>query len=234
LSNHILIIDDDTLLRRSLAFNLEQAGYRTGTAANGEDALALAERDRPDLVLLDIGLPGMDGLEALQHFREHMNMPIIFLTARRRELDQALGLELGADDYVVKPFDLDVLLARIKAVLRRSQPSPLPSSAKTTLIVGDLMIDPAAHIVKVGEKSVELPPREFELLHALALEPGHVMSAEDLLTRVWGPEYQGEPQVVYVHIRWLRERIEEDPRQPRRIITVRGVGYKLVVGEAPC
>jgi DNA-binding response OmpR family regulator len=231
MANHILLVDDDNLMRRSLAFNLEQAGYRASTAANAEDALALADRDRPDLVLLDIGLPGMDGLEALRHFRERIGMPIIFLTARRRELDQTLGLELGADDYVVKPFDLDVLLARIKAVLRRSQPSSLPSSSKTSLIVGDLMIDPSAHIVKVGEKTIELPPREFELLHALALEPGHVISTEDLLTRVWGAEYQGEPQAVYVHIRWLREKIEEDSRRPRRIITVRGVGYKLAVGE---
>ena len=231
-SNHILIVDDDDLMRRSLAFNLEQAGYRVSTAANAEDALALADRDRPDLVLLDIGLPGMDGLEALHHFRERIEMPVIFLTARRRELDQALGLELGADDYVVKPFGLDVLLARIKAVLRRSQHSPNLSTGTTPLVVGDLVIDPAAHIVTVGGKSIELPPREFELLHTLALEPGHVIPADDLLTRVWGAEYRGESQVVYVHIRWLREKLEEDPHHPRRIITVRGVGYKLVAEEA--
>jgi len=229
---HILIVDDDDLMRRSLAYNLGQAGYRTSTAASAEDALALADRDRPDLVLLDVGLPGMDGLEALHHFRERMQMPVIFLTARRRELDQALGLELGADDYVIKPFDLDVLLARIKAVLRRSRHSFVPSTEMAPLAVGDLVIDPAAHVVTVEGKSVELPPREFALLHALALEPGHVISADDLLTRVWGAEYQGEPQVVYVHIRWLREKLEEDPHHPRRIITVRGVGYKLAMGEA--
>src|SRR5512147_1027123 len=121
MTTHILLVDDDDLLRRSLAFNLEQAGYRVSTAANAEDALALAQRDRPDLVLLDIGLPGTDGLDALRHFDAQVGVPVIFLTARRRELDEVLGLELGADDYVSKPFDLDVLLARIKAVLRRSQ-----------------------------------------------------------------------------------------------------------------
>jgi len=125
---HVLLVDDDNLLRRSLAFNLEQAGYHVITAANAEDALALARYDPPDLVLLDIGLPGMDGLDALRHFRESLGVPVIFLTARRRELDQALGLESGADDYVTKPFDLEVLLARIKAVLRRTQHSAVSST----------------------------------------------------------------------------------------------------------
>jgi len=230
--NHILLVDDDLLLRRSLAFNLEQAGYRVSTAANAEDALALAERDPPHLVLLDIGLPGMDGLEALRRFRARMDVPVIFLTARRRELEQALGLELGADDYVTKPFDRDVLLARIKAVLRRVQRPPAASAEPQPLTVGDLVINPATHQVTVGQRTVELTRREFDLLHALALEAGRVLSAEELLARAWGAEYQGEPQVVYVHIRWLREKLEEDPSRPRRIITVRGVGYKLERQEA--
>lgn len=229
---HILLVDDDLLLRRSLAFNLEQAGYRVSTAANAEDALALAERDRPHLVLLDIGLPGMDGLEALRRFRGHADVPVIFLTARRRELEQALGLELGADDYVTKPFDRDVLLARIKAVLRRTQRPPTAPAEPQPLAVGDLTIDPAMHQVTVGGRAVELTRREFDLLYTLALQPGQVLSAEDLLARVWGAEYEGEPQVVYVHIRWLREKLEEDPRRPQRILTVRGVGYKLQRQEA--
>jgi DNA-binding response OmpR family regulator len=224
---HLLLVDDDALLRRSLAFNLEKAGYRVSTAASAEDSLALARRDPPDLILLDIGLPGMDGLDALRHFQDDLNRPVIFLTARRRELDQALGLELGADDYVTKPFDLDVLLARIKAVLRRSQRSTAPLTEPAPLTVGDVRIDPAAHTVTVGGRPVELPPREFDLLYTLALEAGRVMSVDDLLARVWGAEYEGEPQVVYVHIRWLREKLEEDPHHPRRIVTVRGVGYKL-------
>ena len=225
---HILLVDDDALLRRSLAYNLEQAGYRVSTEATAEDALALAQRHRPDLVILDIGLPGMDGRDALQRFRERTtNVPVIFLTAHRRELDQVLGLELGADDYVTKPFDFDVLAARIKAVLRRTQSVAAPPAPPTTLTIGDITIDPQAHTVTLCGQPIELPPREFDLLYALALEAGHVVTIDDLLTRVWGAEYDGEPQVVYVHIRWLREKLEDNPDGPRRIVTVRGVGYKL-------
>jgi DNA-binding response OmpR family regulator len=227
MSAHILLVDDDDLLRRSLAFNLEKAGYRVSTAANAEDALALAQRDAPDLAVLDIGLPGMDGLEALQHLRTAAGVPVIFLTARRREFDQVLGLELGADDYVTKPFDFDVLAARIKSVLRRTQTSNAIPIAPTPLSVGDLFIDPLAHVVTLNGHTLDLPPREFNVLYALALEAGHVISTNDLIARVWGAEFDGEPQVVYVHIRWLREKLEEDPNQPRRIVTVRGVGYKL-------
>ena len=227
------MVDDDALLRRSLAFSLERAGYAVSTAANAEDALAMAGRDAPDLVLLDIGLPGMDGVQALQRFRETLGVPVIFLTARRRELDQVLGLELGADDYVTKPFDLDVLLARIKAVLRRSQRAPAAASAgPAPLTVGDLVIDPAAHTVTRAGDPVELANREFRLLHVLALNAGRVVAVDDLLRQVWGAEYQGEPQVVYVHIRWLREKLEADAKNPRRLVTVRGVGYKLLPVEA--
>jgi DNA-binding response OmpR family regulator len=226
---HILLVDDDTLLRRSLAFNLEQAGYTVVAAANAEDALAMARRDPPDLVLLDIGLPGMDGLDALRHLKDTLNLPVIFLTARRRELDEVLGLELGADDYITKPFDVDVLLAHIKAVLRRAERAVSASSVERppALVVGDLKIDPLAHTVILAGKDIVLSPREFDLLHTLALEPGRVFSMDELLGRVWGAEFIGQPQVVYVHIRWLREKVEKDPNHPRRILTVRGVGYKL-------
>ncbi len=230
--SHILLVDDDALLRRSLAFNLEQAGYRVSTAASAEDALALAQRDRPDLVLLDIGLPGMDGLDALRHLDAQVGVPVIFLTARRRELDEVLGLELGADDYISKPFDLDVLLARVKVVLRRSEKSSTPAAEPTPLAVGDLLIDPSAHTITIAGRLLDLPPREFDLLHTLALDAGHVVSIDELLARVWGAEYEGESQVVYVHIRWLREKLEDDLDHPRRIITVRGVGYKLESQEA--
>ena len=229
-SAHILLVDDDALLRRSLVLNLEDAGYRASASATAEEALALAERDRPDLILLDIGLPGMDGLDALRHFRSRIGVPVIFLTARRRELDEVLGLELGADDYITKPFDKDVLLARIKTVLRRVAQTevPVPTEKQNApLVVGDLVIDTAAHRVTIGGKPVELPPLEFDLLHTLAENAGHVLSVDDLLDRVWGEEYVGQPQVVYVHIHWLRERLEEDPQVPTRIVTVRGVGYKL-------
>ena len=213
-------------MRRSLAFNLEQAGYRASAAANAEDALALARRDPPDLILLDIGLPGMDGLDALRSFQQRADTPIIFVTARRRELDQALGLELGADDYITKPFDVNVLLARVKAVLRRYERSA-PSTTQERLEVGDLVIEPAAHVVSLAGEPVDLAPREFDLLCALALHAGQVVSVDNLLAQVWGAEYEGETQAVYVHIRWLREKIEADPQTPQRIITVRGVGYKL-------
>jgi DNA-binding response OmpR family regulator len=230
MSKHILIVDDDALLRRSMAFNLEQAGYRASTAANAEDALALARREPPDLVLLDIGLPGMDGLDALRILKQ-MEIPVIFLTARRRELDEVVGLELGADDYITKPFDLSVLLAHIKAVLRRAERDEHPAAAPGPLSFANIVIDPAAHTVMVDGKPVELSPREFDLLHTLAMEPNRVFSVDELLARVWGAEFIGQPQVVYVHIRWLREKIEANPNQPARIHTVRGVGYKLVDKE---
>lgn len=228
MAKHILVVDDDTLLRRSLSLQLEQAGYRTSTAANAEDALALAQRDQPNLILLDIGLPGMDGLEALRRFQDEIDVPVIFVTARRRELDEILGLELGADGYITKPFNPDVLLARVKAVLRRTnRQTPVPLEPKQ-LIVGDLAIDPGAHTVSVSGKPVELTAREFAVLHALALKAGQVLSVDELITRVWGAEFIGQPQVVYVNVRWLREKIEEDPQKPKRILNVRGVGYKLV------
>ena len=231
MAKHILVVDDDALLRRSLSLQLEQVGYRSSTAATAEDALALAERDRPDLILLDIGLPGMDGLEALRHFQKNMDIPVIFVTARRRELDTILGLEMGADDYITKPFNPDILLAHVKAVLRRSARQEAEPHTQAALIVGDIVIDPAAHTVLVIGQQIELTAREFALLHALALKAGRVISIDDLITRVWGAEFMGEPQVVYVHIRWLREKIEEDPNKPKRIINVRGVGYKLVPQE---
>jgi len=228
MASHILIVDDDALVRRSLAFNLEQAGYQASNAESAEDAIGMIKLKRPDLILLDIGLPGMDGLDALKHIKNEFGIPVIFVTARRRELDEVLGLELGADDYITKPFDLNVLLARIKNVFRHVEHPQALEEEKAQLIVDDISIDPAAHIVKVGKETVNLTPREFDLLHAFALQPNKVLSVDELLSTVWGAEFIGQPQVVYVHIRWLREKIEKDPNHPERIITVRGVGYKFV------
>lgn len=228
MSKHILIVDDDALLRRSLAFNLQRAGYQVTTTAAAEDALEAIRLQPPDLILLDINLPGMDGLDALKSFQQTITAPIIFLTARRRELDEVLGLELGADDYITKPFDLDVLLARIKANLRRAQ--RMADERPTGPIeVGNFVIDPAARTVQLENRFLDLSRREFDLLHALALQPGQVIPTDELLTQVWGAEFAGQPQVVYVHIRWLREKVENDPNHPQRIQTVRGVGYKLVL-----
>lgn len=230
MAKHILIVDDDALMRRSLAFNLEQAGFHASTAESAETALSQVRLERPDLVLLDISLPLMDGLDAMRQLKSQFDLPVIFVTARRRELDEALGLELGGDDYITKPFDFNVLVAHIKAVLRRFErttSSPAISSTKP-LVVGVLVVDPESHTVVLSGKQINLPRREFDLLHALAIQPGRVYTVDELLGTVWGAEFVGQPQVVYVHIRWLREKIELDANHPRRIQTVRGVGYKMV------
>ncbi|PKN99172.1 MAG: DNA-binding response regulator [Chloroflexi bacterium HGW-Chloroflexi-4] len=226
----ILVIDDDTLMRRSMAFNLEQAGYKAFTAANAEDGLEIVRKTPPDLVLLDIGLPEMDGLDAIKQIKSISPIPVIFVTARRRELDEVVGLELGADDYITKPFDNDVLLAHIKAVLRRS----IPAAEITTsnpIQAGALYMDPITHTAKLADKNLELSPREFDLLYLLARDRNQVKSTTEILAQVWGAEYYGEPQVVYVHIRWLRQKLELDPNHPKLILTVRGVGYKFSGGE---
>lgn len=215
-------------MRRSLAFHLEQAGYQVHTAADAEDALEFVRNSPPDLVMLDIGLPGKDGLDALREIKAQHNLPVIFLTGRRRELDEVVGLELGADDYITKPFDVDVVLAHIKAVLRRTENNSQPEKMNQILMVGDLEVDPQAHTVTRAGRAVDLSPREFDLLSLLATQPEKVFSTEDILAQVWGAEFVGQPQVVYVHIRWLRQKLEADPDHPTRILTVRGVGYKLV------
>ncbi len=231
MSKNILLVDDDALLRRSLAFRLENAGYPTVTAANAEEALKMVQANPPDLVLLDIALPGMDGLDALKHFRDEYHIPVIFLTGRSRELDEILGLELGAEDYITKPFQLDVLLARIKTVLRRAVSASATTIKPALIQIGKLCVDPIAHVVTMGDEVIELPRLEFGLLYTLALDAGQVISSNDLLARVWGAEFVGEPQVIYVYIRLLREKIEEDPNNPRRIVNIHGVGYKLVKEE---
>ena len=228
MTEHILVVDDEEILRRTAAFNLGQAGYRASTVSNAEDALAMVKRDPPDLILLDIGLPGMDGLEAIQYFKQQIQVPIIFLTSRRRNTDQVIGLELGADDYITKPYDIRVLLARVKAALRRFRLPSNITSPTSALEIGDLSIDPAIYKASLQDKLLELSPREFDLLHALALQAGTFVTVDNLLAQVWGAEYEGEPQVVYVHIRWLRDKIEAEPNKPQRIITVRGKGYMLV------
>jgi DNA-binding response OmpR family regulator len=224
----ILVVDDDALMRRSLAVSLGQTGYSVETVASGENAVQSVRRKSPDLVLLDVGLPGMDGMETLRELRrDDPHLAVILVTGRRRELDEIVGLEMGADDYITKPFDMDVLLAHVKAVMRRYQTptTPLP---QRPMSVGDLHIDPSAHEVRVGERVIDLAPKEYELLYTLAQHAGRVLTLDELLERVWGPEWIGESQTLYVHMRWLREKIEDDPAHPRRLITVRGTGYKLV------
>lgn len=231
MTKKILVVDDDALMRRSLAFNLERSAFTTQTAANAEDALAIAQKSRPDLILLDIGLPGMDGLDALRKFRDDLGLPVILLTARRRELDEVLGLELGADDYVTKPFDFDVLLAHVKAVLRRIQPGNLPVESESELKAGDLTIDPAAHTAVIQGRPLNLSPREYDLLYTLAKNANKLVTSGEILSQVWGAEFEGQPQVVYVHIRWLREKIESNPKKPQRILTIPRLGYKYIPQE---
>ena len=229
----ILVVDDDQLMRRSVSIGLQNAGYSTETAGSGEEALAKARVVQPQLVLLDIGLPGMDGLETLRALQQALDAPVIFVTARRRELDEIVGLELGADDYVTKPFDIDVLLARVKAVLRRAAMRGDHGNATelSSLVVGDLELDHSAHHVTVGGRTVTLTPKEFQLLAYLASRAGEAVPIADIVENVWGTEWIGETQTVYVHIRWLRTKIEEDAARPRRIYTGRGVGYRLTPAE---
>ncbi len=228
MGKEIWLVDDDDLMRRSLSFNLQNAGYKVQTAPSAEAALDWIPHNAPDLILLDINLPGMDGMDALRHVKQRIKVPVIFLTTRRRELDEVLGLEVGADDYITKPFNQDVLLARIKSILRRSEHAVTRTKERKLLQVGNLEIDPDARTVLLDKQPVDLPPRAFDLLYVLAEEAGRVVPLEDLLLRIWGEEYTGESQVVYVHIRWLREKLEQDPSSPLFIQTVRGVGYKLV------
>jgi DNA-binding response OmpR family regulator len=227
----VLVVEDDTLLRRSLKYRLEREGYAVTAADNSTDALTFARRDRPDLILLDIGLPDGDGLDVARTLQREMAVPIIFLTGRGNESDIVVGLELGAEDYITKPFGMRELLARLRVVLRRVTRTPFPATDEA-LAVGEVWLDPRQREVRVRGQPVELPPKEFELLRLLLANASAVLPTNYLLDAVWGEEFAGAVQVLYVHIGWLRERIEVDPRQPRYIQTVRGVGYKFVAGEA--
>lgn len=228
MTKQILIVDDDPLMRRSLSVNLDQTGYRTVTAGTAEEALAKVKTATPDLILLDIGLPGMDGFQAIHDLRKEIgNVPVIYVTARRRELDEVVALELGADDYITKPFDLSVLQAHIRAVLRRATTQP-KGTGDSIVVVGDLQIDPGQRVATIGGRHLQLSPKEFDLLLVLAQNVDRVLSLDELLTQVWGSTWVGEQQTLYVHIRWLREKIEDDPAHPRRLLTMRGVGYKFV------
>ncbi len=170
----------------------------------------------------------MDGMELLAKLRERSALPVIFLTSKDDERDEEVGLEMGADDYITKPFDMDILLARVKAVLRRAQQRQPVAPSAQPIVVGDLHIDPTAHEVTVGGKVVELAPKEYDLLYYLAQRAGEAVPLEEIIVNVWGEEWAGEPQTVYVHVRWLRTKIEAEPNKPRRLLTVRSVGYRLV------
>lgn len=220
----ILVIDDDHRMRRLLRLNLEQSGYGVVTAEDAPAALDLAELDPPDLILLDIMMPGMDGFTCLERLREFSDVPVILLTAKGEERDKVRGLDLGADDYLTKPFGPAEMLARVRAVLRRKQPS---EESAAVLVVGDLTINLARRrVIRDGEE-IHLTPTEYKLLYELATNPGRVMLHGDLLSRVWGSEYRDEVDYLWTYVRYLRSKIEPDPSHPRYILSEPGVGYLL-------
>ncbi|MBC8511484.1 MAG: response regulator transcription factor [Dehalococcoidia bacterium] len=230
--NKILVVEDDKTLLDVLKYNLIKERYSVVTAVDGVQALEFARSEKPDLILLDIMLPKLDGFEVCRILRKEMTMPILMLTAKVGEIDKVVGLELGADDYLTKPFSLKELLARIRAMLRRVEmvEQEMLSSNETappTIRVGDLEIDLARYQVSRGGSALELSPKEFELLAFLAKNKRQVFSRDRLLEKVWGYDYAGDTRTVDVHIRWLRQRIENDPAHPRHLLTVRGVGYKF-------
>ncbi|WP_217587430.1 response regulator YycF [Lentibacillus saliphilus] len=224
----ILVVDDEQPIADILQFNLEKEGYDVICAYDGDEAIALAESEKPDLMLLDIMLPNKDGNEVCREVRKTQSMPIIMLTAKDSEIDKVLGLELGADDYVTKPFSNRELIARVKANLRRQQAAPAEETTESKdIVVGKLIVHPDAYIVTRNGEQIELTHREFELIHYLARHIGQVMTREHLLETVWGYDYFGDVRTVDVTVRRLREKIEENPSNPAWIITRRGVGYYL-------
>ncbi len=218
----ILVVEDETTLRETLAYNLKREGYDIVSTGDGSEALELARENEFDLIVLDVMLPTLDGLSIVRILRKEQRTPIILLTARSGEVDRIMGLETGADDYVVKPFSLGELLARVRAVLRRSVPE-----TTTRLEAGDLSLDLIGRKAYQGEQELRLSHKEFDLLAALIRNTGTALSRERLLQQVWGYDYPGDTRTVDVHIRWLREKIEDDAAEPKRIVTVRGVGYRF-------
>jgi len=227
MSQKILVVDDEKSIVRLVTFNLEKEGYTTLKAYDGEEALDLMRREKPDLVLLDIMLPKIDGFDVCRRIRqEGMQVAVIMLTAKDQEIDIVLGLELGADDYITKPFSPRELVARVKAVLRRMAAQE-GSAREEGMKIGGLVIDSSKYEVTVNGRPVELTPKEFELLDFLARNAGRVMTRDALLNHLWGYTYAGDTRIVDVHISHLREKIEDNPKNPAYIKTVRGVGYKF-------
>ena len=225
----ILVVDDEQPIADILKFNLEKEGYEVVCAFDGEEAVRMAFEENPDLILLDLMLPLKDGMDVCREIRSRLMTPIIMLTAKDTELDKVLGLEMGADDYVTKPFSTREILARVKAHLRRNmnRKQAEQESAETGLRINNLLIDSDMYVVYKNGQALDLTHREFELLHYLARHPGKVMTREHLLQAVWGYEYLGDVRTVDVTIRRLREKIEDDPSRPETILTRRGLGYMM-------
>ncbi len=230
----ILIVEDETALRETLAYTLEREGFAVRAVADGVKALEATAEQNPDIILLDIMLPGIDGFEVCRRLRAKMNVPILMLTARENEIDRVVGLEMGADDYIIKPFHMRELVARIKAHLRRvrlfreeKNPAPDEVPPQEPIVSGDLSINIARGEAIRNGNPLPLKPKEYELLLYFARHRGQALSREQILERVWGWEYTGDSRTVDVHVRWLREKIEPDPANPVRLVTVRGAGYRF-------
>ncbi len=228
----ILVVEDELTLRETLVYNLERQGYEVEAVDDGQKAIEAARRLKPDLVLLDIMLPKMDGFEVTRILRKEMNMPILMLTARDEEIDRVLGLEMGADDYLTKPFSMRELIARVKAQLRRvhllrEEMSGEKVGANDLLVFGSLTLNSTRHEVQLDGQMLPMKPKEYDLLLYFAQHRGQVLSRERILEQVWGWEYIGGTRTVDVHVRWLRTKIEKDLLNPQRIVTVRGVGYRF-------
>lgn len=227
----VLVVEDEEHLRATLAYNLRKAGYEVQTATTGSAANAMFQACQPDIVLLDIMLPGYDGFEVCRRIRQHAVVPILMLTARTDEIDTVVGLELGADDYIAKPFRMRELLARVAAGLRRpllgastsADTNPLPA-----LISGDLILNPATYTATRGARLLTLKPRAFALLGFFMLHRNQVFSRAQLLQQLWDDPFVGDARTIDVHVRWIREQIEEDPSQPQRLRTIRNVGYQFM------
>ena len=232
MSSKILVVEDDPTLLGVLKYNFAKEGYQVVTAVDGAQALETARKEKPDIIILDIMLPEMSGYEVCRILRKEMTVPIVMLTARDDETDKVTGLDLGADDYMTKPFSMRELLARVRAFLRRLE-MQTPQSGSEMLRVGDITVDPARHTVTKGGTVVILTPKEFDLLTFLIQNKGFVFSRQQLLEKIWGYDFPGDTRTVDVHVRWLREKIEDDPGKPTHLLTVRGTGYKLEGASVP-
>jgi len=225
--NKVLVVEDDPNLLETLKYNLKKESYDVVTAADGEQALEIARKEKPDLILLDIMLPKLSGFEVCRILRKEMISPILMLTAKADETDRVVGLEIGADDYVTKPFSMRELIARVRAMLRRTQMIEAQPTEHKSITIGDIRVDIDRHQVLLLDAILDLKPKEFDLLAFLVKNKGLVFSREQLLEKVWGYDYAGDTRTVDVHIRWLRQKIEIDPSNPKYLVTVRGTGYKL-------
>jgi DNA-binding response OmpR family regulator len=226
-SARVLVVDDEPIVRDVLARYLTRDGYEVETASDGEAAIAAYRERRPDLVLLDLMLPRIDGFEVFRRIRAEAQSPVIMLTARGAETERIVGLEMGADDYVAKPFSPSEVVARVRAVLRRVRNPEAPGTTDESLRFDGLEIDPRAREVRVRGRAVGLTPKEFDLLQLMASHPRRVFSRWQLLDELWDVAFEGDPSTVTVHIRRLREKIEDDPSEPRHLLTVFGTGYRF-------